>query len=164
MLVQQDDILTVDDLWNLLRLFSSYNISYAKIHILCFSPGQAFVDVFLQMKTCNIIINLVIIWPPIFLKRLYLTRSVLFSKNSFWKYKFVIRLIWFFINDFSFRTSWQFTAHLNKSSYFELVGFFWNIWISFHLFKKAFNSLFFHFFTLHALLAFSLFQFQFQNE
>ena len=46
MLVLQDDNLTVDDLWNLLRPFPSYEIRNVKKNILYFSPGQAVVGAF----------------------------------------------------------------------------------------------------------------------
>ena len=42
--------MTVDDLWNLSRLFLSYKIWYVKMHFLCFSPRQAFVG-----AICNVI-------------------------------------------------------------------------------------------------------------
>ena len=88
--------------------------------------------------------QIVISFIKFFLNRLIylLARLVLFSISSFWKHKCAIRLIWFFINDFSFCTSWRFPGYLNNGCCLSWVGFFRNIWISTHWFEKAINSLF----------------------
>ena len=82
--------------------------------------------------------------------------SALFRKSSFLKYKCAIRSIYFFINYFSFLTSWKFTDYLNRSCCFDWVGFFCNIWTIPHSPLILFFSIFF---TLYPVLAFCSFSF-----
>ena len=105
--------------------------------------------------------KIVISFIKSFLNRLiYLViGSVLFSKSSFFflKYKCAIRLIYFFINYFSFRTSSQLTGHLKRSCCFDWVGFFRNIWTIPH---SPLIVCFSMFFTLYPVLAFCNFSFR----